>query len=441
MRDDGRVERDRPVHEALHQVDPAARRVHLLVPQHVGRARRQAEAAVDAVGDQLRLHASTPSGSRAARTRSASGGQLVSTSRGTYAVSRRARKGGGGPSRPSNGTRPPASAWKASSSGQGSASSPPSSARAPASWASTPRARALEEERELARNVQIGGARRELRQPQLPQQPAPFLRVRRRHHERAGLGRERMEAQAHPRDQAEPPARAAEELPEVVARDVLDDLAARVRDRAVGEHHGHPEHEVAHGSEAVAARPREVGRDAGPDRRVAGRVEREPLAVLAEARVQRREADPRLDDAGEVARLVLEHGVEPGRRERRPDLDALGVPHEGRRLGDGAGLKGAQRGLPSRAGACGRGPGTSPQRRGVGNALPGFERPAGSNARRTRCITSRSSSPNISGIEHALSVPTPCSPVMRAAGVDARAQDLAATGLGPLGVAPRPPPS
>ena len=63
-----------PVERRLHQPDPAARRVHLLVPELVGRARRQAEAAVDAVVDQARVHqASIPSGSNEARTRSASG--------------------------------------------------------------------------------------------------------------------------------------------------------------------------------------------------------------------------------------------------------------------------------------------------------------------------------------------------------------------------------
>ena len=40
-----------------HQHDPPARRVHLLAPQHVGRARRQAEAAVHAVVDQRRARA------------------------------------------------------------------------------------------------------------------------------------------------------------------------------------------------------------------------------------------------------------------------------------------------------------------------------------------------------------------------------------------------
>ena len=64
------VSGDRAVDEALHQVDPPARRVHLLVPERVGRARRQAEAAVDAVGDQLGLHiaSSDALGERAPRS-------------------------------------------------------------------------------------------------------------------------------------------------------------------------------------------------------------------------------------------------------------------------------------------------------------------------------------------------------------------------------------
>ena len=41
----------------LHQHDPPARRVHLLAPEHVRRAGRQAEAAVHAVADQVELRA------------------------------------------------------------------------------------------------------------------------------------------------------------------------------------------------------------------------------------------------------------------------------------------------------------------------------------------------------------------------------------------------
>ena len=69
-------ELERPVDEAAHQVDAPSRRVHLLVPERVRRARRQAEAAVDAVRDQLGLH-------RASSTRSASGLQAVAAASST----------------------------------------------------------------------------------------------------------------------------------------------------------------------------------------------------------------------------------------------------------------------------------------------------------------------------------------------------------------------
>ena len=51
LRDDA-VERDRAVGDALHQVDPPARRVHLLAPRDVRRTRRQTEPAVHAVREQ-----------------------------------------------------------------------------------------------------------------------------------------------------------------------------------------------------------------------------------------------------------------------------------------------------------------------------------------------------------------------------------------------------
>ena len=59
----GRVQRDRPVETSVHEMDAPARRVHLLAPQHVRGARREAEPAVDAVRGVLADHAaSTPPG-------------------------------------------------------------------------------------------------------------------------------------------------------------------------------------------------------------------------------------------------------------------------------------------------------------------------------------------------------------------------------------------
>ena len=73
VRRHGRVQRHRPVEPGVHEVDPTAWGVHLLVPEHVGGARRQAEAAVDAVGRELADHPpSVPFGSNARRIRSSS---------------------------------------------------------------------------------------------------------------------------------------------------------------------------------------------------------------------------------------------------------------------------------------------------------------------------------------------------------------------------------
>ncbi len=83
---DRRVQLDRPLERPLHQPDAAARRVHLLVPELPGGARRQAEAAVHAVVDQARVHQQRmPSGSKEARTRWASGDHGRGAASATYA--------------------------------------------------------------------------------------------------------------------------------------------------------------------------------------------------------------------------------------------------------------------------------------------------------------------------------------------------------------------
>src|SRR5439155_16383402 len=115
-----------------------------------------------------------------------------------------------------------------------------------------------------------------------------------------------MQAQREPLDAAEAPSRAAEELAEVVARDVLHDLAARVRARAVREQYRDAEHEVAHRSEAMTQRAGEIVDETIGDRRVTGWVERQALPVLRERPLQSGQQNPALDDARQVARLVLD---------------------------------------------------------------------------------------------------------------------------------------
>ena len=132
-----------------------------------------------------------------------------------------------------------------------------------------------------------------------------------------------MKAQADASDEGQAADRPADELAEVVARDVLHDFAARVDDGAVGEDERDPEHEVARGAEPVPQRAREAAGQAGADRRIAGRVEREALACRCQRGRKGGQADPGFDGAREVARLVLEHpvhaaGVEVGSDPHRP---------------------------------------------------------------------------------------------------------------------------
>ena len=179
--------------------------------------------------------------------------------------------------------------------------------------------RALEEQRDPAGVEDVERARLEAPPAELADDAR---RVARLDDERRGALRQRMEAQRDARDEREPPLGAADELPEVVAGDVLHDLAARARDRAVAEDERHAQHEVARGAEAMRERPGEPPGEAGPDRRVAGRVEREALTGGPERLLQRREPDPGLDRAGEVAGLVLEHPSEPVGLEVRADAHA-----------------------------------------------------------------------------------------------------------------------
>ena len=118
-----------------------------------------------------------------------------------------------------------------------------------------------------------------------------------------------MQAQGQLQDLAQPAARAGEELGQVVAGHGLHDPAAGSGDRAVGEPHRHPQHEVAGRAVAVRARPERCGRErlADPQAGRARRIEREHLAAAGEHRLQLREGHVGADGAGEIARLVLDH--------------------------------------------------------------------------------------------------------------------------------------
>ena len=126
---------------------------------------------------------------------------------------------------------------------------------------------------------------------------------------------------------------------------------------------------------------------------------------------------PGLDDAGQVARLVLEQPVEPvgargrrrsGRGGPRPCAAARRPrpPRASRR-----GVRDARQRRAAPAG--GRGTAPAPRRRGAGSGSPCRGSRARPGRRRGAAArTPRGRAPRTCfGIEHALSTPTPCSPV------------------------------
>src|SRR5262249_12905611 len=163
----------------------------------------------DAVGDQLRLHI-------ASTTRSASTLHRRSGASSTYAT-RGPGRTSGARSLPSQRLRPPSSACSARTSAHGSASSPPSARACRSTAARSRRTLARREHRAAA---VAGGAGREPRVVEL----APAVGAR---GDRPGGFGARMQPEREALDRAEPALRAAVELPEVVAGDVLDDLPAR----------------------------------------------------------------------------------------------------------------------------------------------------------------------------------------------------------------------
>jgi hypothetical protein len=123
-----------------------------------------------------------------------------------------------------------------------------------------------------------------------------------------------MQADGHFDDHPERPQRPCEELAEVVARHVLDHLAARARDGPVRKRHRHAEDEVARRAVAMTARARVPRGDDAAHRRpvvlAERRVQREHLPGRREALLRRRHREPRTQDRRQVALVVLHQRIE-----------------------------------------------------------------------------------------------------------------------------------
>ena len=301
----------------LHQHDPPARRVHLLAPEHVGRAGGQAEAAVDAVGDQVELgrsrrvvaaHTHTPAGSKRSFTRcisarvagsigptgSSSSSAGLSSSRDDEVAPQaldRVRRGLLEPQPPEAERRAadhrrPELVGRAQQLRQpggegghlqhaaaraGPRAARPRAGRRPRSRSRVPRRAAA------ARPPRPAGAAWRRRSAparcrcrrssgcrahgaRAGSEPAPRRRAASSSasaamaHGGGGRGGDRVEAHGQLDDRAERPERAGEQLRDVVAGHVLDDLAAALRERAVRERDPHAHDEVTRAAVATAER-------------------------------------------------------------------------------------------------------------------------------------------------------------------------------------------
>ena len=182
-----------------------------------------------------------------------------------------------------------------------------------------------------------------------------------------GERRHRMQAERRLGNQPQCPERPGEQLPDVVAGHVLDDLPAGMGHPAVGAHDGDPDQQVARRTVAQPQRAGRAGGDYPADRRRRRAVQREPLSLFGEYLAELPQGDARLGPHYQVTGRVLEDAVHPGhvrdhiaaRRRRCPrDRPPAAARHDGHAEGGGGAYH--PRGLFHRAGvghAGGRDPG------------------------------------------------------------------------------------
>jgi hypothetical protein len=121
----------------------------------------------------------------------------------------------------------------------------------------------------------------------------------------------------HAYERAERSERPKVEFADVIARDVFHDHAAGVRMRPVGQNRLGADDEVAGAAIGRTARtaPSRGERTAHRRRRGTRRVERHELALFGKTRGKRRKRDPCFDRNRQIARFVVEHARESGKRD------------------------------------------------------------------------------------------------------------------------------
>jgi len=134
-----------------------------------------------------------------------------------------------------------------------------------------------------------------------------------------------VQAKGNLRDDSKSAERSGHKFVEIIAGDVLDDLATRARDGAIREHDRHANDEVAKASVSEAKASRVVGSSDAADRCAIWPegVEGDKLTVLRKRLLHGRPYATGLNDAGHVLPCVFAHGVETVRVEDQRGMNRV----------------------------------------------------------------------------------------------------------------------
>ena len=141
---------------------------------------------------------------------------------------------------------------------------------------------------------------------------------------------QRIQLERGRHDDAEASERARQQARQIVARDVLDDDAAPLREPPVGSRELDADNQVARRPVSMAPRSAVVGCHEAADRRAIceRRIERNPLAVLRERAIDVAQRRARLDGGRQIAVAMGDNRIQPPGRNQDIDLPRRRPPSE-----------------------------------------------------------------------------------------------------------------
>ena len=162
-------------------------------------------------------------------------------------------------------------------------------------------------------------------------------RRRRRNDDGCLTLRERPHLEGGFDDDPERAVRSGEQLHQIVAGDVLHDPPAALHQRAVGEHHGDADEQVAHLALRQAQRPRRIGGDQSADRRRSGCGGSNGRCWPArlQQRIELCQRHAGFDAHRHVGGLVRQDPLQPARRQRHIVAPRRTTDREPRAVADG----------------------------------------------------------------------------------------------------------